>query len=833
MTGLAVVVAGCSQLNSPRLTPLGAPAGASPSRYFAESVSVVIPSAAQHPQCPNGRAVFAYGAGVPRTMSVDLAPLLLNVAEPVDPADIDVAIPNPPGTVGVGGDVVNLQCIPGGFCIGGCAGNWTSSVPTYARQTDMVMTRVPSGDILYVGLGTRRASPSFTTCSVDQPQECNCDSPVNAGGVLLLNRSSDCGRTWPTILQPIDITTIAGGTYAGLVNGFNPFFDRQEIYYDPFNSATYISVGAVGTDADGVLHDDILLFRSTDEGSTWSEPTVVSERWEPAPITSNASGQLYVFNCVGNVPTLHWSFDQGVTFQSHPIYYEENGQQIPCEFLNSASRDRLLSDIRNLLPGSTISRGPSTEFVDVIRVAYSSVDRNVEFLPGVFADRQVMRVVQVFVPLASPPSVPPVVQSLLTIRAQADAAHIVQPAFVDTTRFDGFPPADFDHRLDEAATLYWFEIPDAVLAPFVPLFAGITTRWAGFAGAFLAVPPSPLARRTAFRIAGRQSWRLPPRRDGSWATTLPARSCSSTVHRSRVLRSSSRTGRSRTSRPRSARTCTSTTTSRRCRCRHFSHAPPDPRLRRARRRLRRAHVERRGGSRSRCRRATRRRRGSRPERRGDASETAEPRRPARQALHVRGGADRVRAVPEGHQQLRHRTGLLPARKRLLCVRMLRRLRGPPRSLVRRGSDVRACEQVPRAGCAATHRAPRCIPFGLGYHAARRRRLVGGSMTRWITAALVLLVSAPTACDGESESDRDAGNSGAGAGKDSGGGGSAGTAGTPGFVYEYCSYAGPSSNADYPYKYICDDPPQFPECASGSYAQPCDCWTVSCSLPPPG
>jgi hypothetical protein len=97
------------------------------------------------------------------------------------------------------------------------------------------------------------------------------------------------------------------------------------------------------------------------------------------------------------------------------------------------------------------------------------------------------------------------------------------------------------------------------------------------------------------------------------------------------------------------------------------------------------------------------------------------------------------------------------------------------------------------------------------------------MTRGI--AVVVTALSVAACAGESDNDKGVGGT-AGSGGAGGGGGSAG------HVFDTCAYEGPSSDAEYPFTYVCQEYPDYPECALPSYFQPCDCFTVKCKLAPP-
>ncbi len=489
---LLLTILSCEQQSSPRLTPLAPPAGTGVNSYFAESAAVVIPPGANHPQCPAGRAVFAYG-GTQRTMSVDLGPLVLNQAEPVDPAQTNVPIPtNTTDLVGVGGNVINIQCsplLPG--CIGVCEGNWTQFVPRFTRNlTDMALTRLPSGDLLYAGLGSVFRSPQVAFCAV--PSQCNCSQPAVESTAILFNRSTDCGRTWTTVLPALDVTKILNGRYSGRILGSPPGFDRQKLYFDPFDDAVFLSVGALGTDPDGAAHQDTLVFKSTDQGDTWSVPTIVSSRAEAAPMTSTQE-HLVVANCPGGQPTLHWSADGGNTFRSAEVNFVESGQPVPCDIVASAD---LVSNIRNPFPSVSVSRGPLADAIflqfDTVRVAYSSIEQ-VEILPDVVINRGILRVVNVFIPLNAP-ELEPIVSNVATIRATAPASHVLQASFVETDRFEFDPvTSGVPEGFHDSAALYWLEVPHIVAAPFIPFGAGITARWAPFAQFSMLGGPRQLA----------------------------------------------------------------------------------------------------------------------------------------------------------------------------------------------------------------------------------------------------------------------------------------------------------------------------------------------------
>lgn len=336
-------------------------------------------------------------------MSVPLGRLVDNDSEPVGLADIDVMPPNDlTNTVGTHGSLLDVKCITDTACVGFC-GNWTSHVPRFQKTlTDMQMIRVPAGDILHAELGAEYVSPGIVFCGSSDPLSCgSCDvgaAEVERDDALLLQKSSDCGQSW-TPYSHIAATQIASGNYQ--------HFDREEMYYDRFSDTVFMTVGAHGTDAAGTMHFADLVYRSTDHGKTWNEtdPAVLPNRYEPAPMTSTSNHALYIARCnPGDLPELDWSQDGGKTFRSFAVPYNAPGPgvlgivPIPCGHVKNTD---LFRDFRNVFPSITISRGPDLTDtglrLDVVRVAYSSVE-NVH-VGGTTAKRAVLRVVNVYVPL--------------------------------------------------------------------------------------------------------------------------------------------------------------------------------------------------------------------------------------------------------------------------------------------------------------------------------------------------------------------------------------------------------------------------------------------------
>jgi hypothetical protein len=142
--------------------------------------------------------------------------------------------------------------------------------------------------------------------------------------------SSDCGTPWAqkatidsldtTRYPPPEFPADPNASYAKnqRSNGtpINGGWDRFEMLADPFSANNvYMTFSGNGglpdNGANGAKWADGLLARSTDGGATWRSIPVPSG-W-PIMMLTSVPGRLFIFECVGGVPSLWWSDDNGLT----------------------------------------------------------------------------------------------------------------------------------------------------------------------------------------------------------------------------------------------------------------------------------------------------------------------------------------------------------------------------------------------------------------------------------------------------------------------------------------------------------------------------------------
>jgi hypothetical protein len=307
------------------------------------------------------------------------------------------------------------------------------------------------------------------------------------GGMVTV-RSNDCGDTWQYngVLDPANITlTFNNKDYPGA--GAYPQYvpldaaqtkglwvgstDRQEVYADPWDGETLYASFWIGANDDRFANwgpydkslpsvKNAMILSSPDGGKTWASRPIVmfDNNAVPIAMTTTRAKRLFLFNCVGSTPTLHFVKD-GKYVQSWPVFHgdaksPENGcaggldsaataQLTKPGFLNRVNRD------------VSISRVDGSGTRDTVRLVY----------PAVRGGRRVAHVVVVRIQEPSKLAVdqfgnprntgPILVLSKLneeTISAASETGNIIYPTFIETDR------VDLPKRLaTNTAVLYWYE----------------------------------------------------------------------------------------------------------------------------------------------------------------------------------------------------------------------------------------------------------------------------------------------------------------------------------------------------------------------------------------
>jgi hypothetical protein len=299
-----------------------------------------------------------------------------------------------------------------------------------SAESDNVMTRLSNGTILLVR-GLLRKTPILRSGT----------------GVWA---SSDCGDSWtlrsfidpsdtsryPPPEFPADPNANYGSNQRG--NGVSSpgGWDREETYADPFAGNLYIAMSGNGGlpdgGADGAKYQDMLLFRSTDGGSSFRS-TPVTNAWVPGMMTA-VPRRLFFFTCSAGYPFLWWSDDNGVSINA--------GTRLSWGLRCAANQwgvdgSEAIARVRWTTPAS----GPADS---VLRVIY----------PSLLADgRQVLNLFNVSVSAAGAVA-PQFVQQI-----SASGADVVQATLIEPD------PAIAGVGTTNASLIYWKELSRAGVTP--------------------------------------------------------------------------------------------------------------------------------------------------------------------------------------------------------------------------------------------------------------------------------------------------------------------------------------------------------------------------------
>jgi hypothetical protein len=298
--------------------------------------------------------------------------------------------------------------------------------PADRSEADNAMTRMPDGTILLLR--------DLDLNTLPFPELDDGDG---------LWASKDCGNNWEfrSFLDPADTTSfpppeLTSGrdpkaSYGAERLVFDPGWDREEIYADPFHPGdVYVTMrpaAGINDEGTGDRYFDTTLARSWDGGRTWRSFALVPRAIVPPVMMTSNPGRLFTFNCEGppgvpdltrNEAVLRWSDDRGQSVSGRFIVSAGLSSEFVCESVDdppgwgldgsqSISRvrysERKLGDI-------TLERR------DVVRLTYAGVNPE---------GRQVVHVFEVELTLGVTP-----VARLVTTLAEPDG-HVVQAAVIE------------------------------------------------------------------------------------------------------------------------------------------------------------------------------------------------------------------------------------------------------------------------------------------------------------------------------------------------------------------------------------------------------------------
>jgi hypothetical protein len=323
---------------------------------------------------------------------------------------------------------------------GACTPDLT--VPKYVSAGgDVVMARLPNGEVAQLGLGFRRRNAQWP----------NCDSPPKDVDALILRVSPDCGATWPVdrvrTIDADDVTFVLPNAQTHPGNQL----DRPEIHYDPWTEALHVSVKARYDDptTPGVEAYGGVLFESANMGASWQQVRLGDE-WTPYVMTSTPAGRLYLFHCIGSEPRISW-VDPGGTYSERTLA-PALPREHTCGILHSwFGPNPVPGDVRNLIGQVGISLAESRPprgvqpSLDVLRVVYPHLGFDPESNRG----RQEARVATFSIADDRDPTV----LEIKRIVATSPQDSVLHMTFVQPERA-GRNPLD---PLDGAAVLTWLE----------------------------------------------------------------------------------------------------------------------------------------------------------------------------------------------------------------------------------------------------------------------------------------------------------------------------------------------------------------------------------------
>jgi hypothetical protein len=316
-------------------------------------------------------------------------------------------------------------------------------------KNDVAMARLRNGDLLIARVVRR-------------------ELPERRFGMMIW-ASSDCGKTWKkrSFIDPSDTKWDSQGRYGKPKDNGKGGWDRQEIYADPFSDDVFITVnGSGGTGADAI--SNMLLFRSSDGGSSWNVTLLSKGQTAPVMMTSVPGGRLFFADHSGVMPRIRWSLDGGKTVsKTHDVFWSDASGP-PKKGSANAFATRPVKE-EGSIGISRISSfvDEANRRVNQVRVSY----------PSLVNGRQVLRIVAVtireddFIEVMHPPK-----QNIITITLPDHAGmatNLIQATVVQ-------PDPTLINKLakDNTALIYWraVERPTALAGIGATRIEGILVR---------------------------------------------------------------------------------------------------------------------------------------------------------------------------------------------------------------------------------------------------------------------------------------------------------------------------------------------------------------------
>ena len=354
----------------------------------------------------------------------------------------------------------------------------TLTDPTKAIATDNQTVRLNDGSLLIV-----RDGFSWDDISPNPPAWFNetvtgfGDHKGQRGGPLIF-RSTDCGVSW-VLHSTIDLATLFGGKYGsprpmddsgvtldkwimlgrapmnfrqgkypdGSLKWFAAGADRTEVYVCPFTGHIYVTTRVISgpypyTDINQRPLDTALLLYSKDNGRTWEVVKEDLPAWTPIVMTSTPNGRLFLFQLVGDKPTIYFSMSlvaagqKPIMSQGYQVYYVHDTGNLP----SGGARDADVDLFKQMFHPS-ISRVSTDTTSSKVRMAYH------------FVNSFGMQETAVITVDVQDPNSAPVVKPVRIIRAHDPKNYsVLYLNFIDPDYIDMPSPSN-------TSVAYWIEVP--------------------------------------------------------------------------------------------------------------------------------------------------------------------------------------------------------------------------------------------------------------------------------------------------------------------------------------------------------------------------------------
>ena len=409
---LGLVVVACRRdapaktptLSSVELSPsylAGAPGKTPP--FLVESASAVVPPNPANPHCPRGRLFLAasdYNRGQPALVLASRGLDCLENSDCFYP--VERSLPGGQSIDRRGSFFLQKNPAPGpdGRCLHQYAPGGFRELPVFPSNlagTDQQLLHVaapslgPEGRIFHLWQGFGQFPPLVPNTDVSawrggDPPAPGCNIALRRVG-LFIRFSDDCGDSWsePSFINfaelpradgsPYEMERLSAQGYVPRGPGLYYGTDRPEIYADLFDPAQ-----AIYATADVALpagRFDVIL-RSLDGGASWSTAYNFSDfAGGPKLLTSTPGGRLYMLRCLGRyergklvvLPELSWFEDRGSRLVGRAwVPFLRDGHPMTCQRADPATMNGAPGGLGDL----SLSRGPSGEREDVLRVVYGS-----------------------------------------------------------------------------------------------------------------------------------------------------------------------------------------------------------------------------------------------------------------------------------------------------------------------------------------------------------------------------------------------------------------------------------------------------------------------------